>query len=147
MDAVGTGEQRGYRVDARIILRRRGAFARADRPRQALDLILAGFNNQADEVIRIRQRAQFCEGRAFIGTRPRDEVVARGKIELAAGDVGRRVRRRRIQRSEPAASIAGDDIAERARRTGDDTFGQRRGNGLGVGHSLVRFGSYTIVCK
>src|SRR5690348_3255544 len=134
MNAVRTGEERRERADARIVFGAGDAIARPHRPRQTLDLVLPGFDDQPNEVVRIRQRAQLGKTRAFVGARPGDEVVARGKIELAARDVGRRAWHRRVQRPEPGAGVAADDIAKGTRRAGDDAFGDRRRGGLSVGH-------------
>ena len=78
------------------------AAARTQRPRHALDLILARLDDQPQQIIGLGERAKIFEADRLIGARAGDDVVARRKIHLPPGDFGRRDRAERRKRPEPA---------------------------------------------
>ena len=78
------------------------AAARAQRPRHALDLILARLDDEPQQIIGLGERAKILEADRLIGAGARDDVVARRKIHLPPGDVGGRDWAERRKRPEPA---------------------------------------------
>ena len=78
------------------------AAARAQRPRHALDLILARLDHEPQQIIGFGERAQILEADRLIGARARDDIVARRKIHLPPGDLRRRDWAERRKRPEPA---------------------------------------------
>src|SRR6185437_15141745 len=117
MDAVRQAEERLDLGDARVAVAIArlavGKLAAADGPAQALELILARLDHGAQQVKAVGERAQLREADRLVGARRDREVVAEGIIELSPADIGRCLRRQRLERPEPGLRRhAADDVAQ-----------------------------------
>ncbi len=128
---VGAGEEARDLIDRLRACRGILAVARPDRVALRRDLVLAGFNHRAQEGQRVREPPQFGERNAVIGSRNVVEVGAERIVPLASLDLGRRHRRKRLQRSEPGVRrYAGDEIARRVGKPGENAWGQGASDGF-----------------
>ena len=90
--------------------------ARPDAPALALHLVLARLDDEAKQIVGVGETAQLGKADRLVGARPGDEIVAGRKIEAPAGDVRRRDRPQRIERTEPVGAGAARDAMLRFAR-------------------------------
>ena len=88
--------------------------ARPDAPALALHLVLARLDDEAQKIVGVGKTAQLGEADRLVGARSGDEVVAGRKIEAPTGDIRRRDRRQRIERTEPVGAGAARNAAARS---------------------------------
>ena len=121
MAAIGAGEKGQGFGDARGRGARALGVAGANGVAEAGYLVLAGFDDEAQQRQRIGERAQLGERDAGFGARHVGEVDAERVIPLAALDLGRRLGLQRLLRPEPALRPdAGDRVARRGDEPGEN---------------------------
>ena len=115
--------------------------AGADGVIEAGNLILAGFDEQAQQGQGVGERAQFGEGNAGVGARGVVEVDAERIVPLPAFDLRRRLRLQWLLRAEPTLwSHSGDGVARRGGEASDKVRGKDRSYGS-VGKARSPVGS------
>ena len=135
------------RLDARGGVGRAGGIARAHGIAEPGDLILAGFDDGAQQRQSVSERAQLEEGDAVVRTRDIGEIDAERIVPLPALHIRGR-RRERLLRPEPGVrpdardrvARGGGEASEKVRRQGRFDFVGGHDNILCKPKSLARSG-------
>jgi hypothetical protein len=122
---IGRAQQILDRRDARVV--GRPAAALPDLPVERLDLVLARFDHQPDQIIGIGQAPQFREAGALVLARLEAQVETHRIVELPAGRVRRRLGCQRRGRAE----LGGTQTRQQARER--EAGGSRHPGFLGKG--------------